>query len=159
MTKLEEEFIHFVSCIDCLNRVWQLINKIKAEQNNPLVGYAFRFALVEYAKPYNDSRGNIKRIHKLDTSFIPPDFLSLHTQIVNSRNQIHAHSDLTVMGAQLYIRETQGNRFTGIVQNVITGTEEFRNIDKIQVLIERTLEKMYIKEKELENALPNQLAS
>lgn len=155
MTKQEEEFIHFVSCIECLNRVWRLISTIKAAQRSPLVGFAFRFALVEYSKPYNASRGTVKDKHKLDTSCIPPDLLAVHTRIVNSRDQVHAHSDLTVMKAKLYISETQGKqRFTAIVQNIITGVEELPNIDEIQVLIERTLDNMYIKEKVLENALP-----
>lgn len=159
MTEQEEEFIHFVSCIKCLNRVLRMLNRIKAAQSDPLVGYAFRFALVEYAKPYNASRGAIKNKHKLDTSCIPPDLLALHARIINSRDQVHAHFDLTVMEAKLYISEIQGQRFTSIVQKIINGVEELPNIDEIQVLIERTLDNMYIKEKNLENALPSALHS
>ena len=153
MTEQEEEFIHFVLCIECLNRVWRLMNTIKDAQSSSLVGFAFRFALVEYSKPYNSSRGTFKKKRKLDTSCIPPDLLALHTRIVNSRDQIHAHSDLTVMDAKLYISEIQGKRFTTISRNIVTGVEELPNIDEIQVLIERTLDNMYIKEKVLENAL------
>ena len=153
LTEQKEEFIHFVLCIECLNRVWRLINTIKDAQRNSLVGYAFRFALVEYSKPYNSSRGTFRRNRKLDTSCIPTELLALHTRIVNSRDEIHAHSDLTVMDAKLYISETHGKRLTTISWNIITGVEELPNIDEIQVLIERTLDNMYIKEKILENAL------
>lgn len=154
MTEQEEEFIHFVLCIECLNRVWRLINTIKAAESGSVVGFAFRFALVEYSKPYNTSHGTTKKKRKLDTSCVPPDLLALHTRIVNSRDQIHAHSDLTVMEAKLYISEIQGQRFTTISRNIVTGVEELPNINEIQVLIERTLDNMYIKEKILENALP-----
>lgn len=154
MTEQEEEFIHFVLCIECLHRVWRLINTIKTAESSPVVGFAFRFALIEYSKPYNTSRGNVKKKRKLDTSCIPPELLALHTRIVNSRDQIHAHSDLTVMEAKLYISEIQGHRFTTISRNIVTGVEELPNIDEIQKLIERTLDNMYIKEKVLENALP-----
>ena len=153
MTEQEEEFIHFVLCIECLNRVWRMINTIKDAQSCSLVGYAFRFALVEYSKPYNSSRGAFKKNRKLDTSCIPSDLLALHTRIVNSRDQIHAHSDLTVMDAKLYIRDIHGKRLTTIGRNIVTGVEELPNIDEIQILIERTLDNMYIKEKVLENAL------
>lgn len=154
MTEQEEEFIHFVSCIECLNRVWRMVGAIKTAQSGPLVGYAFRFALVEYSKPYNASRGTIKNKYKLDTSCIPPDLLAVHSRIVNSRDQVHAHSDLTVLEAKLHISEIQGERFATIVRNIITGVEELPNIDEIQVLIERTLDNMYIKAKALENSLP-----
>jgi hypothetical protein len=58
------------------------------------------------------------------------------------------------MEAKLNIREIQGQRFTSICQNNVTGVEELPNIDEIQVLIERTLDNMYVKVKVLENALP-----
>ncbi len=78
----------------------------------------------------------------------------LHKRIIDSRDQIHAHSDLAVMDAKLYVHESQGVRFSTILQNVITGVEEFKNIDEIQKLIESTLENMYEKEKLLEAKLP-----
>ena len=49
MTDQEEEFVHFVLCIASLNNSWRLINIIKAESGNLLVGPAFRYALVEYS--------------------------------------------------------------------------------------------------------------
>jgi hypothetical protein len=75
MTEQEEEFIHFVLCIEYPNRAWNLINTIKVAESGPLVGFAFRFALVEYSKPYNTSRGTVKKKRKLDTSCIPQTYL------------------------------------------------------------------------------------
>lgn len=153
MTDQEEEFVHFVSCIASLNNAWRLINRIKAESGNPLVGPAFRYALVEYSKPYRESRSR-RRKRRLDTSCIPTDMLALHERITNSRDQAHAHSDLTIMDAKLYVHEVQGQRFAGIVQNIITGVEELPNIEEIQKLIEGTLDNMYAREKIIEAALP-----
>jgi hypothetical protein len=152
MTDQEKEFVHFVSCIESLNNAWRLINVIKAERDNPLVGPAFRYALIEYSKPYRESRGSGRK-RGLDTSCIPADMLALHKRLTDSRNQVHAHSDLTVMDAKLYVHEVQGQRFTGIVQSRITGVEELSNIEEIQELIESTLDNMYAKEKVLEAAL------
>lgn len=168
MTKQEEHFVHFVSCITWLNNAWRLLNTIHTQPENPLIGPAFRFALIEYCKPYKLSRGSKKeedekkkknnkneefRQFKLDTSLIPNKFLPLHNRIISSRDQIHAHSDLTVMDAKLHVHEFMGQRYTLIPQNKIYGTEEFSNLQEIIALIETTLDNMYIQEKVLENAL------
>jgi hypothetical protein len=112
-----------------------------------------RFALVEYCKPYNLSRG-VNRQFKLDTSLIPKALLPLHERIVTSRDQVHAHSDLTVMQAKLHVHESMGQRYTLIAQNIITGVEELPNLQEVLALIEATLDNMYVQEKLLESALP-----
>lgn len=152
MTEQEEQFVHFTSCISSLNNAWLIINKIKEQKDNPLFGPAFRFALIEYSKPYRQSYG-LKR-WKLDDSYVPDEMKALHKRITDARDQVHAHTDLTVLGAKLYVKETEGHRFSGIVQNKISGLEELSNIDDIKKLIEGTLDNMYIKKKELEAALP-----
>lgn len=152
MTEQEEHFVHFVSCITWLNNAWRLLNMIHTQSENPLIGPAFRFALVEYCKPYKLSHG-INKKFKLDTSFIPKERLSLHERIISSRDHIHAHSDLTVMDAKLHVHEFMGQRYTLIPQNKIHDTEELSNLQEIVALIEATLENMYAQEKVLENAL------
>ena len=152
MTEQEEHFVHFVSCITWLNNAWRLLSKIYTQPENPLIGPAFRFALVEYCKPYKLSYG-INNKFKLDTLLIPKEHLPLHDRIINSRDQIHAHSDLTVMDAKLHVHEFMGQRYTLIPKNKIYGTEELPNLQEIVALIEATLANMYIQVKVLENAL------
>lgn len=152
MTEQEEQFLHFASCISSLNNAWVIINKIKEQQDNPLMGPAFRFALIEYSKPYKASFGS--KCWKLDDSYVPDKMKALHKRIIDARDQIHAHADLTVLDAKLYVKEIEGHRFSGIVQNKISGLEELSNSDDIIILIEKTLDNMYVKEKELEAALP-----
>ena len=114
---------------------------------------AFRFALIEYSKAYKLSHGATQKFN-LDKSCIPSELHALHERIIGSRDQVHAHTDLTVMNAKLYVHEFKGQRYTTIPQKHITGGEELPNIDEIIRLIEATLNNMYIKGKELENALP-----
>lgn len=152
MTEQEEQFVHFVSCITWLNNAWQLLKIIHAQSDNQLIGPAFRFALVEYCKPYKLSHG-INKKFKLDTTFIPKERLSLHERIISSRDQVHAHSDLTLMDAKLHVHEFMGQRYTLIPQNIIYGTEELSNLQEIVALIEATLDNMYAQEKVLLNAL------
>lgn len=152
MTEQEEKFVHSASCVAWLNNAWSLLQVIR-EQPGPLMGPAFRFALIEYCKPYKLSHGAVRK-HKLDTTHIPSALLPLHSRIVGTRDQILAHSDLTVMEAKLSVHEFMGQRYSLIVQNRITGLEELPNIDEVILLIEGTLDNMYIEEKRLEAALP-----
>lgn len=153
MTEQEEAFVHFVCCTDWLNNAWRLLNVICTQQGNRLIGPAFQFALIEYSKPYGISRGTGKRRFALDTSCIPQEWIDLHTRIVNARDQVHAHSDLTVMEATLYIHNSKGEWSSAIVQNAITGIEELPNLNEIRALIEATLDNMYVKAKVLERGL------
>ncbi|MEX2500578.1 MAG: hypothetical protein WD397_17065 [Wenzhouxiangellaceae bacterium] len=152
MTEQEEQFVHFVSCITWLNNAWRILKVIHTQSENLLIGPAFRFALVEYCKPYKLSHG-INKKFKLDTSLIPKERLPLHERIISSRDQIHAHSDLTVMDAKLHVHEFMGQRYTLIPKNLIHGTEEISNLQEIIGLIETTLDNMYAQETVLENAL------
>ena len=85
MTPSREEFIHFVTCMQRLNSAWVTLNAINSERDNALVGPAFRFALVEYAMPYNISYGADKKRHKLDESYVPTESLELHRRILDAR--------------------------------------------------------------------------
>ena len=153
MTEQEEIFVHFSSCIVWLNNAWRLLQAIQREPSNSLVGPAFRFALVEYCKPYKFSRG-VNRQFKLDTRLIPEDFRPDHQRIVNARDQVHAHSDLTIMQAKLYVHESLAQRYVLIAQDIITGVEELPNLLDVVALVEATLDNMYVEEKVLEAALP-----
>ncbi len=152
MTEQDEQYIHFVACITSLNNAWHTLMLIDTQRANPLIAPAFRFCLVEYCKPYNASQGLTKKF-KLDTRFIPHQFLPLHKRIVDSRDQIHAHADLTVMQATLTVHEVMGERYTLIPQNYIHGTEELGHLLEIVSLVEGTLDSMYVEQKVLEAAL------
>lgn len=144
MTEQKEHYLHFCSCIEWLNECWRLLKLIETQRENPLRGPAFRFALIQYCKPYSPSFGNIKKgQYKLEKTHIPKDKVSLHDRILDSRNQIQAHLDLRVMDAKVHIHEFMGERYSLIPQNKIDGAEELRNITEIIALIESTLDSMY----------------
>lgn len=160
MNEQEERYLHFAYSIDSLNKAWRILNEIKRQKNNPLIGYAFRFALIEYSKPYKesrsailDSKGRPKRKYRLATEFVPKKHLALHERIIRARDKFHAHTDLSVMDAKIYINNTKNGRVVGRSQNIIYGTEEMAKIDDIIDLIEHTLDSMYSEAKRLEENL------
>jgi hypothetical protein len=153
MTREEEKYVHFVSSIDDLNYAWRILREIKGARGSVLVGAAFQFALVAYARPYKESQGSLRR-YKLGTKFIPLEHRGLHQRILDARDKIQAHSDLTVKEAQLHVSMTMSGKFVGAVQNVITGLEELANTDLILGMIEQTLDRMYEEAIRLEASLP-----
>ena len=154
MTNTEERYVHFASCIDWLNECWRLLQEIKEEKTNPLTAAAFRFATILYSKPYRESRGNTIRKHRLDTAFIPEQFLSLHMEILNDRDQLHAHSDLTILDARLTVHRFEEKKSAQIVRNMLDATRLLPKLDDIIALVEGTLDQMYIVVKNLESQLP-----
>ena len=68
--------------------------EIKKQEGNNLIAPAFKFALIEYSKPYKISRGVKKRSYKLDSRYVPSKYHELHLRIIETRDQILAHADL-----------------------------------------------------------------
>ena len=153
MTQQEEQYVHFVSCTDSLNSAWRILHEIKASPGNSLIGAAFQFAIIEYAKPYTISFGVVGR-HKLDDKYVPSAHQDLHKRLIDTRNQILAHSDLTVRDAKLHVADTSIGQRAFIAQNVIHGAMQLTNIDSIIDLIEQTLDPMYVETERLEKQLP-----
>jgi len=159
MTHQEEQYVHFASCLENLERAWRILHEIKQSQRNSLVGPAFQMALIEYAKPYRTthgvaqtSKGNCVR-YKLDAKHVPPVRLDLHNRLLRARDQVHAHSDLTVKEAKLYVGRTSTGTRAFIVQNVLYGAEELPQIDLIIELIEGTLDSMRLEAESMEATL------
>lgn len=153
LSEQEEKYIHFVSCIDSLNSAWRILQEIKRSRGNSLIGAAFQFAVIEYAKPYRTSYGTTGR-HKLDDKYVPEAHSELHNRLLATRDQILAHADLTIMEAKLHVAKTSIGQRAFVVQNVIHGAMELSNIDSVIPLIEQTLDRMYGEADRLEEQLP-----
>jgi len=161
MNELEERYIHLANCIDSLNRAWRILKKIKGEKGNPLAGFAFQFALIEYSKPYKDSnsaylneKGKPLYKYKLANDFIPKNYLILHKHIINVRDKMLAHLDLDVMDAKVYVQSIEHGRNILRSQNIVDGAEEMENIDDIIGLIEGTLDAIRDEVRKLGDDLP-----
>ena len=153
MNLRNERFIHFDICTYRLNGAWRTLKTIKENCSHPLVGPAFRFALVEYAVPYTGSDGTSKKRYRLGTQYVPTKLLRLHERLVASRNQIQAHADLSILNAKLSYVDLDGERLVSIGQDNINGLEELAHIDEIIRLIEGTLDNMYADRENLKREL------
>jgi hypothetical protein len=151
MTSHEEEFVHYVGCIEDLNRAWYILQELRAVTKHIAVhGAALAFALVQYAKPYTRSDGIHKRGRQgytLPEPDLSADDLELHRRILSLRRQVLAHSDLTQKEAIIYIGPDRGVPRVAVVSNILPSLPE---CDAIIGLIERTLDKMYVERRRME---------
>jgi len=144
VTPSEEQFIHLVTCIRRLFGALETLRAIKATSpDNPLIPPAFRFALVEYASPFTDSDGQLKK-YKLDQKYVPREYLDLHKRIVSARHQVHAHADLKIMKAEFRATGTQANPTAEVRGTYIDELKELPNIDQIIALLNESIQNMYV---------------
>ncbi len=133
----KEKMIHTSFYIDDLNDAWVLLQDIKPElnKNNKLLGAAFSFALIKYARPFKKSNGVTNKKHNLPESFVPKEYKELHSKIIKSRDKILAHKDLDIF------EPTYSNGI--ICKNIVYETQMLEKIDNIISLIEKILDKLY----------------
>ncbi len=156
MQRHEEEFVHFVSCIQDLNTSWKILKLVRRRKKNSLGFAAFRLALIEYSKPFKESYGKVKAKHRLGIEYIPKDYLDLHNRILKARDTYLAHSDLNIRDARLYVSRHPWGNIATIIENVVNESQEFNQLDDIIDMIEKTLKRMYEARDVLEaNLAPN----
>lgn len=141
MNPSNERFFHFDTCLDRLRSVWKTLLAVKEAPSHPLAIPAFRFALVEYVTPHTTSVGKHAR-YKLDDRYISPNYLPLHTRLVASRHQVHAHSDLVVLDPSLMFVDLYDQRLVATIQKGMLELKELENLDEILLLVEATIDSM-----------------
>lgn len=141
ITPSEEAFVHYVDCIDSLNRAWSILQALESSAQVPVVSAAaFRLALIEYSKPYTRAEGAHSRRYQLPAPNLAPDFVEIHNEMIHLRNKTLAHSDLTVKDAVLHIHTYGGKPYHLIASN---RCDAFPDRKAVIELIEQTLDQMY----------------
>ena len=150
MTPNEEAYVHYAECINSLNCAWHVLCELRAiDRKTAIHAAAYRFALVEYAKPYTRSDGTFKR-YRLPPPNLPGESLVLHQQILDLRDQVLAHSDITLKEAQVYITSHENHTFVGVLSNSLP---TFPDSEAVITLIENTLDKMRVEIEHHKSAL------
>ncbi len=141
MTEQEEAYVHFVDCMECLDRAWTLLKSVGgADPKSPLMSAAHELALIEYAKPFKASEGEHSRRYKWPEPKLPEKDMELHNKIIRLRDKVLAHSDLTVKEAQLYVSQSEGKPIMTVISNI---REQLPPVDEVVALIEHLLRDAY----------------
>ncbi len=129
--ELEERYLHFMTCIDDLQRAWTILQDVKKADPKS----AYELALVEYSKPYKVSFGNIKK-HQWPSPKYAGDDLKLHERILLLRDKVLAHSDLPHKEAKIHATRYAKEQVVTVVMNI---REQMPPLDGVLALIEKTL--------------------
>lgn len=149
--------------VDILYESLNILVELKSNKNIPILfNVAFRYALVEYSKPFGSTNELLKkadgtnpnRIKYGVNSFILQEKLELHQKIIDSRNQFHAHGDMPILDAKVYVQEGINGKFVTVSKSCVHGSEEFQNIDDLLNLIESTVKNMEAELFSLKTDLP-----
>ncbi|HUS09716.1 MAG TPA: hypothetical protein VMZ30_04545 [Pyrinomonadaceae bacterium] len=139
MNRDDESYIHFQECITSLGRAWRTIRELEDADNAPPVIWqaAYQMALIDYAKPYKESRGANRRSHRLrfPASLSNTDE-ALHHKLLKLRDEFLAHSDLTIKDAKVHVVKVAGQVLPLISSNT---DPELPKAKIVRELVERTL--------------------
>ncbi len=141
---LDEEYIHFQESITSLNRAWRTLCELeRCPPGSAVWSAAYRMAIVEYCKPFTQSQINSSERHRLPNQNIPDTSNLLHDRLLKLRHQVMAHSDLSVLDANVSYDKTADFPIPLIVQNV---ADNFPSVTEIKDLVETVLDVLYKQE-------------
>lgn len=141
---LDEEYIHFQESITSLNRAWRTLRELETcPAGNAIWSAAYRMVVVEYCKPFTQSQINSNVRHKLPLPSIPNESKLLHERLLILRNQVMAHSDISVLDANVSYDKTADYPTPLIVKRVL---DSLPSITEIKGLVEAVLDALYLQE-------------
>lgn len=105
---------------------------------------AFKYAVVAYCRAYTASEGKkgTPRRKLLDTHYVPEGFSELHTELLDCRHEMYAHSDRSILDAKVSVHEFGEKKVPFRIQNVVYPLELMSKIDEIIELTELTMDKI-----------------
>jgi hypothetical protein len=144
---LDDEYIHYRQSIDHLNYAWSVACELeKAEpldlSERLIWSAAYRGVVVEYCKPFTNSRSATNRRLKIS----PPDWSiensNLHERLVHLRDTSLAHTDLSELDATVIYKKYGNFPEPMLLLNTAPAMPAIADIRKhIEVLLDSLYEK------------------
>ncbi|WP_158704627.1 hypothetical protein [Ectopseudomonas mendocina] len=141
MTPNDEDYVYFQECLIRLNRAWEIICKLQSTEPRDIIwGAAYQMAIIEYAKPYKESRGTKKWRYILPLQNLTETDRLLHDRLLSLRDTFLAHSDITIKDAKVFVGSISENPLPLIISNT---EPEMPQPHDVRALIELTLKHLY----------------
>lgn len=138
---LDEEYVHFQESITSLNRAWRTLCELEnAPSGNAIWSAAYRMVIVEYCKPFTISQINRSERHKLPLPSLTDDCNNFHARLLELRNQVMAHSDLSVLDAKVCYDQTTEFPVPIIAKNVLGNLP---SVSEMKNQVEAVLDALY----------------
>ncbi len=121
-TVIEESYVlRHLALID-MERALRSLDYLNELKDEHLRQALFRDAVVSYVKPFSDNKGvHTKKGLKINETGVPKELKAVHKEIVDIRNELFAHMDITRQKPQLDVYKTKGKKH---VSFTVTGYEK-----------------------------------
>ena len=145
---LDEEYVHYQESITSLNRAWRTLCELESTPpGNAIWSAAYRMVIVEYCKPFTISQINRNERYKLPLPRLTENREKFHTRLLELRNQIMAHSDLSTLDAKVFYDKTADIPAPLITQDVMGNLPI---VSEIKNQVEAVLDSLYKQETDYE---------
>ena len=150
---MDEEYVHYQEAITSLNRSWRTLCELETHKSGGAIwSAAYRMALIEYCKPFKISYGTNKVKHKLTSPKLDQEKLILHKHILDLRDQVLAHSDITVLDAKVSYDNNAVFPVTLIISNRLG---DLPKVTDIRNLVEAVLDELYLEQEKYNKQYAN----
>ena len=109
--------------------------------------------ILAYCRPFKTSRGKYGN-YKLSQSFVPVEHKNLHDKLIKYRDNVLAHTDLTVRRPRLYEWKNSSGQLFPIVFRSLDLNKLENVIPELKQLIDKILNRIQEQLKTLEAWLP-----
>lgn len=151
----KDDIIHLAVCVERVSSCRQTLVDVQASLGHPLSGAAFRYAIVEYATPFNTSEDAQRKRRKVSTSFVPSQYQVMHGRLISARNQLLAHADMSVLDGSLNFTDMRGLPLTTTTLNHIDVLDELKNINEFIDLVQGVVDNLFAERLRLLVAFPH----
>ena len=131
-----DDIIHLDVCVERLSSCHVNLQDVKANLTHPLAGPAFRYAVVEYMTLFNQSKDGQGHSRKVPVDCIPANHVALHERLKKTRNQLLAHSDMSVLDGSLGFKDMRGLPITTTTLTHQDDLAELKNVDEFLDLVQ-----------------------
>jgi hypothetical protein len=130
MNENEDFLLFLLEAISCLQEANEILAAAKTTPiDNPIIRRAVvERAIIEYAKPFMQSEGVLKR-HKGLEKIIPLDCIKNHERIMFVRNKCLAHADIKHKEPLLQLREYKGSKVRTVSSIYFNAVVEVGGVD------------------------------
>lgn len=140
----DQNYIHYQEAITSLNRAWRTLRELEvAKPGTAMWSAAYRMSLIEYCKPFKVSYGSNKEKLSLPAPDLDQEMLKLHKAIIDLRDAMLVHSDISVMDAKVSYNHSSKFPVPLIVSKTVTNLPK---VADIRALVERVLDKLYMEQ-------------
>lgn len=141
MRSQEGGYIHLEQCLADLGEAWRILKALEEDAGASRFAFpAFKYAVIAYCRPFKVSRGAGGGKHTVGAEFLPPIHLALHTEAIELRDWILAHSDMDKAEAEIYVVATPEGKQVTHMRNAERGESLWAQRASFLALIEYALE-------------------